>query len=171
MQQRSEDRRSAAPKTRIWFGHHSRRIVMGKLESTKRDGFMPDPYYIIPENESISQWEDVYQNNRADLSGLLLIYLFYGNDGRITWSEHRRMKKFIKMEGKRISLAMRDSLVGFLEHGFDEERLINVFREKGYSLQLFEEAFKAIKPYINQDGKYFLMTDRLKATLEAYDFV
>lgn len=167
MQQRSEDRYSVAPKTRIWLGHHRRRRVLQKIMTTKPEGFVPDAYSIVPENAPISQWEEVYQKNRADLSGLLLVYLFYGNDGKVTWSEHRRMKKFLKSEGKQISKNMRNSLAGLLDHGFDDERFIEMFHQNEYTLALFEDSIKAIKVYFNQDGKYFLLAERLKNRIKS----
>ncbi len=166
MQQRSEDRWSVTPKGRIWFGHHHRRNLVGKLLTTKPEGFHPDAYHIVPENESLSSWNEIYQKNRADLSGLLLVYLFYGNDGRVTWSEHRRMKKYLKSEGKRISSSMRITLAGFLDHGFDDDRFIELFRQKEYTLPLFDDAIHAIKVYFNEDGKYFMLAERLKQRIK-----
>lgn len=150
------------------FHGYRRRSLVYLLMSEKAEGFTAgQPKHIPSDQIPLTSWEDAYQKNRSELSALLLVYLFFGNDGKITWSEHKRIKSFLKNEADHLSVAMRNQIASYIENGLSEERMLDMMIEKNYSEQIYDAALASIKSLFNNDGKLFLMADRLKKKLKS----
>lgn len=155
----------------LLFGHRRRSLIY-LLMTEQAEGFAAGPTKNEPSDHiPLTQWEDVYQKNRSELSALLLVYLFFGNDGKMSWSEHKRIKSFIKDEANAISDAIKNKIAGLIDHGITEEHIIDIIRENGYSEQIYDAALTSIKPLFHNDGKLFLMADRLKKKLKSEEIM
>jgi hypothetical protein len=142
------------------------------LMTEQAEGFAAGPTKNEPSDQiPLMQWEDAYQKNQSELSALLLVYLFFGNDGKITFSEHRRIKSFLKKEANQLSVYMRNQVASFIENGLSEERMIDIVNQNKYSEQIYDAALTSIKSLFNNDGKLFLMADRLKKKLKSEEIM
>jgi len=147
------------------FNRYRRKVLFGLMTRGSQVDFVEAPQTHIHDDETLDYWEDAFLHNKIELSLLLLVYVFFSNDGNISRREYRQIKGFMKQNMEHLSDRVRLDLAGYMANGLSAERFRDIFTQKEYTLQLFEQAKNTIKPLFTNDGKTLLMIERLKEKL------
>ncbi len=147
------------------FNSYRRKVLFGLMTKGSQVDFVEAPKAHIHEDETLDYWEDAFTKNKTELSALLLVFILFNNDGKISRTEYRQIKGFMKENMEHLGERVRLDLAGYMTNGLSDERFIDIFTQKKYTLQLFDQAKATIKPFFQNDGKTLLMMERLKEKL------
>lgn len=147
------------------FDRYRRKVLFGLMRRESQVEFIEAPQAHIHDDETLDYWEDAFLKNKIELSALLLVYILISNDGKISRTEYRQIKGFMKQNLEHLSERVKLELAGYMTNGLSDERFIDIFTQKKYTLQLFDQAKATIKPFFQNDGKTLLMMERLKEKL------
>lgn len=147
------------------LNRYRRKVLFGLMTKGSQVDFIEAPQAHIHDDETLDYWEDAFTKNKTELSALLLVYILFSNDGKISRMEYRQIKGFMKQNMEHLSDRVRLDLAGYMTNGLSDERFIDIFIQKKYTVQLFDQAKAAIKPFFQNDGKTLLMIERLKEKL------
>lgn len=131
-------------------------------EGQRQRGFFLRKKNQIEEDIRNQSWETVYKRNMMKLSVMMLLYVFYEDDGDLSRFEYKRIKKFFKTHFRYLSKQDFKDIEKFFDTRVKMNDFLNYMDQNGYEESIFNEAKDEVVKVIRYSGKYMLIIHDLR---------
>lgn len=107
-------------------------------------------------------WENVYKKNMNKLAVMILLYVFFEDDDKLSRVEYRRIRKFFRKHAQYLDKKDFKDIERFFETKVRQQDLINYMDQHGYESSIFNEAADEVIPVVRVSGKYMLIIYELR---------
>ena len=145
-----------------------------KLEERRRmlkEGRKQRSFYLtkktqIEDDINNQSWEDVYKKNMNKLAVMILLFVFFEDDDKLSRVEYRRIRKFFRKHTSYLDKKDFKDIEKFFETKVKKQDLINYMDQHGYESSIFNEAADEVVPIVRDSGKYMLIIYELRKDYE-----
>jgi hypothetical protein len=131
-------------------------------EGQKQRGFFLRKKNQSEEDVKNQSWEDVYKRNMMKLSVMMLLYVFYEDDGDLSKFEYKRIKKFFKTHFRYLTKQDFKDIEKFFEERVNIQDFMNYMDQNEYEISIFNDATDEVSKVIRYSGKYMLIIHDLR---------
>lgn len=140
-----------------YLEHHARNTVIGR---TMRK------WHAQGQESAVGQWEIPYRQNKLMLMFLILIHVFFADDGVISKKEERVIRKIGKESRGILTPDHYEQVLTFIDKLPTEQDVIRYIEGKQFKPETIKEAVKELLEHIRYDKRYYgLVKNTVKALL------
>ena len=137
-------------------------------EGQKQRGFFLRKRTQIEDDIKHQSWEGVYKKNMNKLALMILLFVFFEDDGQLSRAEYRRIRKFFRKHTHYLDKKDFKDIEKIFETKVKKQDLISYMDQHGYELSIFNEAADEVIPIVRASGKYMLIIYELRKDYEQH---